>query len=271
MNYQFDVIIVGDSKAGNAAVKSIASVNKSIKIAFISRDFKVTTTRDFLSVEYIKGEVTFTDYKNRLFCCYLANGDQYYCTHLVIASGLCYAPLQIGNKVVKGVFNSINEIPKAVKNQVAIVIGNQELDVKLAIAAAKKFKYVYLCSNTIDLEISTTTKKRLETIENLLILPNTSPISIETMKDGTLISVKLDNYSEITCNAIFAITASTPEVLFVSEKLIGKNADGYLNTSNTSQSILVPKCYAIGNCASKSTKKMQASMIEAILNDFVGG
>ena len=58
MNRQFDVIIIGDSKAGNAAVKSIAGANRNIKVAFISREFKRSTTRDFLNVEYIKDEVS---------------------------------------------------------------------------------------------------------------------------------------------------------------------------------------------------------------------
>ena len=270
MNYQFDVIVVGDSKAGNAAVKSIASVNKSIKIAFISRDFKITTTRDFLSVEYIKGEVTFTDYNNRLFGCYLSDGDRYYCTHLIIASGLSYAPFIVNNKPINCVFNTMNEIPKAVKQQVAVVVGHHEAEVKLALAAAKKFKYVYLCAEAIDLDITASTRKKLEDIENLLVLTNTS-IAKANFVEESLVSVKLDNYAEVTCNAIFAITASTPEVMFISEKLISRNSDGYLVTSNVAQSLMVPKCFAVGNCTCKSTKKMQTAMIEAILNDFIGG
>ena len=71
MNTQFDVIIIGDSKAGNEALACIASANRCISVAFISREFKSTTTKDFLNVEYIKEEVVFTDYKNRLFGCYL--------------------------------------------------------------------------------------------------------------------------------------------------------------------------------------------------------
>ena len=56
MNYQYDLIIIGDSKEGNQLVKSIALANLNIKIAFISREFKSATTPDFLNVEYIKDE-----------------------------------------------------------------------------------------------------------------------------------------------------------------------------------------------------------------------
>jgi thioredoxin reductase len=267
MNRQFDIIIVGDSKAGNDAIKYIASSNKSINIAFISRDFKNTTTRDFLNVEYIKGEVKFTDYNNRLFCCYLSNGDRHFCTHLIIASGQSYAPLITENNSKINVFNTTNEIPKASKQQVAVVVGDTDTDVKLALAVAKKFRYVYLCVKTTQLAITPNTRKKLESTDNLLVLHNAS-IAKVNYDEGVLVSVDLSNYTTITCNAIFAKTKATPETAFVSEKLITKNQDGYLTTTDISQSLLVPKCFAVGSCASKSTKKMQSAMIEAIANDF---
>lgn len=269
MNRQFDVIIIGDSKAGNAAVKSIAGVNRNIKVAFISREFKRSTTRDFLNVEYIKDEVSYTDYNRGLFGCYLKSGARNYCTHLIIATGLGYAPFKVGNKVVPGVFNTANEIPKTSKQQVAVVIGYQEIDVKLALAVAKKYKYVYLCSRAMELTASKATLNKLNEINNLLVIQNVSPTKV-TFEENVLTSITLDNYSKITCNAIFAVTAATPETEFISEKLISKE-NGYLKTTSNAQSLLVPKCFAVGTCVSKSTKKMQTAMIEAVLGDFNGG
>ena len=266
MNRQFDVIVIGDSKAGNEAVKNIAAVNRAIKIAFISREFKSSTTRDFLNVEYIKDEVTFTDYKNRLFGCYLKSGIRHYCTHLIIASGLGYAPFMIGNKMIPGVLNTATEIPKAAKQQVAVVVGNGDADTKLALAVAKKYKYVYLCTKNMELEVAESTSKKLAKAENILVMPNVS-LTKTTFEEDALVSVNLDNYSKITCNAIFVKTEATPETSFVTEKLISKEND-YLKTSNIAQSMLVPKCFAVGSCAAKSTKKMQAAMVEAILSDF---
>lgn len=269
MNRQFDVIIIGDSKAGNSAVKSIASANRKIKVAFISRDFKESTTRDFLNVEYIRDEVNYLDYNRGLFGCYLKSGTRHYCTHLIIATGLSYSPFKVGNKVIPGVFNTIAEIPKAARQQVAIVVGNSNADVKLALAVAKKYKYVYLCSNTIELSITDAIRKKLADAENILTLQNAS-IAKTAFEEGALISVTLDNYTKITCNSIFAITESTPETEFIPEKFISKE-NGYLKTSDIAQSTLVPKCFAVGNCTSKSTAKMQAAMVETVLNDFAGG
>jgi thioredoxin reductase len=269
MNRQFDVIVIGDSKAGNEAVKNIAGANRKIKVAFISREFKSSTTRDFLNVEYIKDEVSYTDYNRGLFGCYLKSGARHYCTHLVIATGLGYAPFKAGNKIVPRVFNTVNEIPKASKQQVAIVVGSQEADVKLALAVAKKYKYVYLCTEAVELDVPVSIKKKLAIAENILTIPNAS-IAKAVFEENVLVSVTLDNYAKITCNAIFATTAATPETEFISDKLISKE-NHYLKTTSAAQSLLVPKCFAVGTCACKSTKKMQVAMVDAILSDFKGG
>ena len=57
MNYQVDVMIIGDSKVGHEILDNIASNKRTIKVAFISNVFKSTTTRDYLNVEYFKDEV----------------------------------------------------------------------------------------------------------------------------------------------------------------------------------------------------------------------
>ena len=80
--------------------------------------------------------------------------------------------------------------------------------------------------------------------------------------------MELDNYSTVTCSAIYIKTATVPETSFVSDKLILKNEEQYLDTKNNLESSLVPKCFAVGNCAKKSTKKMISNMYETILNDF---
>jgi thioredoxin reductase len=267
MNYRVDIIVIGDSKDGNEMVKKIASSNPAIKMAFISREFKSTTTRDYLNVEYLKDEVILTDYKNRLFGCYLKNGDRVYGTHLIIATGLCYKPLMINNKHIPCVYNNVDDIPKAAKNQPAIVIGQQNSDVKFALAVAKKYKQVYLCTEKIAIDnITPANAEKLSSTENIVVLPNTT-ITKFTSKDGALQTVELSNYSTVTCSAIYVKTAARPEVDFVSDKLVSKE-NGYLKTTNIGQSSLVPKCFAVGNCAAKSTKKMKQLIIDVVLNDF---
>ena len=267
MNYQTDVIIIGDSKEGYDVIKKLATEKPFIKIAFISRTFKSTALREFLNVEYIKDEVVFTDYKNRLFGCYLKSGDRFYCTHLIVASGISYTPLIIEGKQIPGVFNEATNINKTAKTLQAVVIGQNDADVKLALAVAKKYKHVYLCTKSINLDITEACRKKLLNTENIVVLPNASIVKANTV-EGVLKTVELDNYSTLTCSAIFVKTETTPETTFISDKLINKSLDGYLITTEDLESTLVPKCFAIGNCAQKSTKKMLGSMIEKILEDF---
>lgn len=270
MNSQVDIIVIGDSCDGREIVKKLASTRPSIKMAFISREFKNATTHDYLNVEYIKDEVIFTDYKNRLFGVYLKGGVRLYCTHLIIASGLVYEPLNINHKQIPNVYNNVDDIPKSAKNQPAVVIGNRNSDVKLALSVAKKYKQVYLCTKSFVIkDITPANKKKLAEVKNIAVLPNTSVVKFHAI-DGALQTVELDSYSTITCSAIFVKTTAKPETAFVSN-IIGKDANGFLVTSNHAQSLLVPKCFAVGNCAGKSTQKMKAAMIETILNDFNGG
>ena len=80
----------------------------------------------------------------------------------------------------------------------------------------------------------------------------------------------MDNYSTLTCSAIFVKTKASPETGFIPNNLISRDIDGYLVTSKQLESTLVPKCFATGNCVRKSTKKMNLDMVDAILADFGG-
>lgn len=274
MNYQYDLIIIGDSKEGNQLVKSIASANLNIKIAFISREFKSATTPDFLNVEYIKDEVTFTDYKNRLFGCYLKNGSRLYATHLVFAVGQKYAPLIVNNKKIPNVFNTVVDIHKEAKQLPAIVLVRNEADVALVFDVAKRYKYVYVCLEEFSGKLSEAVNRKLllKQTANIVVLPNTH-INKVSNYDEALIKVELDNYSTVLCAAIFVKTEASPDTSCVPVRaaLIKANAAGYLEVDNKLESTLVPKCFAIGNCcAQKCTKKMVNSLIETILIDFGG-
>lgn len=268
MNYQVDIIIIGDSKTGHEILDKLASNKPTTKLAFISQAFKSTTTHDYLNVEYFRDEVTFTDYKNRLFGCYLKNGNRVYGTHLIIASGLSYEPLMLNNKQAVGVFNNTDDIPKIAKNQPAVVLCDQNSDVKFALDVAKKYKQVYLCTKGIAIEgLTEANAKKLDKTENLIVLPNTSLIKTIS-REGTLFKVELNNYTTLNCSAIYAKTTATPATEFVSDRLIQKVEHGYLITTENAESTLVPKCFAAGNCVKKYTQKMEQLLVETVLKDF---
>jgi thioredoxin reductase len=263
-----DVIIIGDSRSGHEILDKLAANRPTVKFAFVSQAFKSTTTHDYLNVEYFRNEVVLVDYKNRLFGCYLKNGNRIYSTHLIIAAGLNYSPLMLNNKPAVGVFNTVDDIPKTAKNQPAVVICNQNSDVKFALDVAKKYKQVYLCTKDFSIEsITSANAKKLEEAKNIVILPNTSLLKA-LAKDGVLNKVELNNYATLNCSAIYVKTDATPAVQFIPDNLIQKDEAGYLITNERAESTLVPKCFAIGNCAKKFTKAMEQSLVEAILSDF---
>lgn len=273
MNCQYDLIVIGDSKEGNQLVKSIATANLNIKIAFISREFKTATTPDFLNVEYLKDEVAITDYKNRLFGCYLKSGGRLYATHLVFAVGQKYAPLTVNNKKVPNVFNTTADIPKEAKKLPAVVLVNKEADINMAFEVAKKYKYVYLCLDEFTGKVSEAVHRKLllKQSSNIVVLPNTH-IKKVSAYDETLINVELDNYSTVLCAAIYVKTDVSPDTSCVPARagLIKANEVGYFETTDKLESTLVPKCFAVGSCTQKCTKKMMNSLVETILADFGG-
>ena len=273
MNYQYDLIIIGDSKEGNQLLKNIASNNLNIKIAFISKEFKSTTTPDFLNVEYIKDEVVLTDYKNRLFGCYLKSGCRLYTTHLIFAVGQKYAPFMLNNKKVLNVFNTTTDIPKDAKKVPAVVLVQTEADVTMAFEVAKKYKYTYLCLKEFSGKVSEAVNKKLlkKQSSNIVVLPNTH-IKKVTAYDETLVNVELDNYSTVLCAAIYVKTEASPDTACISARagLIKTDEAGYLETNDRLESTLVPKCFAVGSCTQKCTNKMMNSLAESILTDFGG-
>ena len=273
MNCQYDIIIIGDSKEGNQLIKSIAAVNINIKLAFVSREFKTATTPDFLNVEYIKDEVVLTDYKNRLFGCYLKSGPRLYATHIIFAVGQKYAPFTVNNKLVPNVFHTIVDVPKEAKKLPAIVVAYTEADIKFAFDVAKKYKYVYICLDEFGSWMSEALRKKLllKQAANIVVLPNTHINKVSTY-DENLVTVTLDNYSTVTCAAIYVKTEASPDTSCISARsgLIRANEAGYLVTTDTLESTLVPKCFAVGTCTQKCTKKMMDALIESILIDFGG-
>jgi thioredoxin reductase len=269
MNILADIVIIGDSDSGHNLLDTFAKHPSRPKVAFISKKFKSTTTNDYAHVQYFGSEVNYIGYRQRLFCCYLKNGDNIFSTHLIIASGLNYAPLMLGDKQVPCVFNALDETPKHSKEQPALVLCNRDSDAKFAIEVAKKYKQVYLCTSAIEIAkiVNAATVKKLARAENIAVLPNTSIVDVVTDRQGNLLKVVLDNYSEITCAAIYAKTDSKPALDFVPKKIVDK-ADGLPVVNESCESTLVPCCFVVGTCLPKYTKAMEQKMIDKILKDF---
>lgn len=269
MNFRVDIIVVGDSKSGHDILDRVASSHAKPKIAFISKVFKNNTTHDYSNVKYVRDEVVYASYRHRLFCCYTKNGDNIFSTHLIIASGLDYEPLVINNEQVPCI-HTVDNITTSAKNQSAFFIYKQETDIKFALEVAKRHKKVYLSTKELDLSknISAANAKKLNKIENLIILPNTNVKKIVFDKDNTPKKIELDNYSEVDCSIIYVKTTCKPALEFVPKKLIERDEKNYPVLTENCESTLVPKCFVVGTCLKKYTKAMEQKLIDIVLKDF---
>lgn len=267
MNYKFDIIIIGDSLAGYKCLKKLAENNSKIKIAYISRDFKERATKNFINVTYIKNEVLLVDYKNRLFGCYLDNNSRCFSTHLIIASGLAYEPFKVSGKIVPNVHNTVDEVPKYSKLLPAVVLCETETDIKFAINIAKKYKCVYACLKDFSIKTTPMVQRQLAMLDNLLIMPNSTIIRFFT-KDGKLSKVELSTFSQVICSDIYVKTKALPETYFIPNNIFNKDKNNLLIVDESLQSTLVPKSFAIGNCAIRYNVKALQNMINKILQDF---
>ena len=269
MNFRVDIMIVGDSTTGHGILDKLASSNSALKLAFISRAFKSTTTHDYVNVNYFKDEVMYVSYRHRLFCCYLKNGNNIFSTHLILSTGLNYEPLIINNTVVPCVYNSADVLQKTAKDLPALVIFNQKSDINFALEVAQKYKQVYLCTTELIIteSLSAAASKKLAKTENIVVLPNTSIKNVISDKNGILQKVELDNYSTVNCAAIYVKTSAKPAIEFIPRKLLSRQ-ENYPVVTEKCESTLVPRCFTVGSCLKKYTKAMEQKLVETILKDF---
>lgn len=268
MNFRVDVIIIGNSKASYNILNKIAS-KQSIELAFINTQSNNSTTCDYKNVHCFNSKVKYVSYKHRLFSCYMENGDNVFGTHLIVAPESIYEPVIINNKIIPNTFSSIDNVPSHAKDQTALVICCQDSDAKMAISVAKKYNLVYLCINTTDLIdcVSAGSAAKLNKLKNLMVIPNTSVKDVVLDENLAIQKIKLDNYTELECAAIFTSTASKPAIDFMPTNILPRE-NGYPVVSSACESTVVPSCFVAGDCLKKYTKTMEQKIIESIMKDF---
>ena len=112
---------------------------------------------------------------------------------------------------------------------------------KLALSLAKKFKYVYLGTKSLDLPFGAKLNKKIENTLNILHLPNCNIVACKNDKAGNLAEVQLDTYSTIKCNALvmslyFCILFhESTTTLFEYKFIVGSvdNKNGHMSPSHS--------------------------------------
>ena len=125
------------------------------------------------------------------------------------------APLKVKNKTLSEVYNKITDAPKAGPESQAVVIGHDDAAVKLAIAAAKKYMYVYLCAESLKLNCKEELKEKFSKVKNIALLPGCKITNFSTDKEGNLKDITLDTYATVRCNVIFMLGKSEPDLSYI--------------------------------------------------------
>jgi len=259
-NKFYDVVIIGASAEGITTAEKL-SATTSKNIALVSKNFNNVTKRDNIEkVEKIVGEVVFSSYNHGLIGLTLKDRSMVFCKDVVIATGSKPAKMQLKNS---GIYYKLSDIEKTSKLRQAIVVGGDEYAVTTAIAASKKFKYIYLCNSKFSLDCDDKHKEKLNNVANIVYLPSCNVIGCKNDKDGNLVEVKLDTYDTIRCSAIVACVGRTPEVCGFSKKMIDIDPDGLLNNDSHGR-MLIPGVYAIGECAKHNSKQTLNRVVETI-------
>jgi thioredoxin reductase len=249
-NQLYDIIVIGASEDGIKFCKQILDKTVDVKIALVSRSFNYPL--DFTDLDIINKEVIFSSYNRGLIGLTLADKSTLFCKNIIIATGT--KPVRSSLKNCNIQYNLNKVVPS--KSSPAVVFGNDDLAASYAIALSKKFKYVYLCTNILELSCSSKYIKKIENIANIVHLPNCNIIGCKNDKEGKLVEVQLDTYSSIRCTALIMSLGRTPDNPGLSKRMIETDSEGYIKIHPTNETTIIPTIYAIGSCVKDSKTKL---------------
>ena len=260
MNQLYDVIIIGASEEGISFCDQLLKKTTGLKVALVSRNFNRPV--DFEGVTKVTGEVIFSSYNRGMIGLTLANRTQLFGVNVVVAVGTKPIKSSLKNNNIRYNLAGL----KASKSTPAVVVGNDNLAVNYALTLSKKFKYVYLCSNTVELQCDSKYLKKLENIANIVHLPNCNIIGCKNDKDGNLTEVQLDTYSSIRCTALVMSLGRAPDNSGLSKRMIETDEKGYIITKGFNTTTIVPRIYAIGTCTRSSTKNRLGPVVNHLID-----
>ena len=252
-NKIFDVIIVGASYEGIALCEYLAAKNSALKIALVSSNFSNCKPRQTLdTIVKIEHTVIYSSYVHGLIGFELDDSSKIFGLNAIIATGS--KPIKLDFDCEQ-IYYKTADVKRATKNNQAVIIGDSAKAIHAAFWAAKKFKYVYLCSPAFTLDGSREELLKLQSTENIVHLPNCYITECKKNRYGNLSEVTLSTYDTIRCNSIIAITDRLPDVPQLNPVMIKKDSEGYIEVNHLGETPIVPKLFALGACTKYNSKR----------------
>lgn len=260
MSQLYDVIVIGASEEGISFCEQLLAKTIGLKVALVSRNFNRPI--EIAGLTKITGEVIFSSYNRGMIGLTLHDRTQVFGVNVIIAVGTKPVKSNLKNSNIR--YNLLDI--KASKNSPVVVAGNDTLAVTYALTLSKKFKYVYLCSNSIELACEARYLKKLENTANIVHLPNCNVIGCKNDKNGNLAEVQLDTYSSIRCTALVMSLGRTPDNSGLSKRMIETDVNGYIVTKGFNVTTIVPTIYAIGACTKNGTKTRLVPIVNHLID-----
>lgn len=262
-NKLYDVIILGASSQGLTLAELIED---SCSTALVSSNFTHKTKKQCLVyTDLIQGTAVYLSYMRGLFVLSLENREKVVGKNLVIATGTKPKKSALRNQNIK---YNISEITEKNKIAQAVVYGHDELAVQYSISLAKLFKYVYLCSDTFELDCSKKAQKQLNELVNVVHLPGCTVVSCKNDNKGQLVEITLDTYDTIKTSNLVMSIGRQPDLPSFLAQYIKVDSEGYVITKEYLESTLVPKVYAIGGLHKKPTKKSLTALANKLKEEI---
>lgn len=263
LNQLYDIIVIGASVDGLSFCEQLLKKVSNIKVALVSKHFNLQTSKYSLEgIIKIEQEVIFSSFNRGLIGITLADKSTLFCKNVVIAVGT--KPVKTSLKNCNIQYN-LNDI-KISKTTPAVVFGNDNIAAKYAIEMSKKFKYIYLCTSSFELDCESKYIKKIENIANIVHLPNCNIIGCKNDKDGNLVEVQLDTYSSIKCSTIVMSLGRLPDNSGLSKRMIDVDSNGFIKVKENNETTKVPNIFAIGDCIPVKNTRAISNVINTIIS-----
>lgn len=259
----YKVIILGGDPSGLALAEQLSQAK--LPTALVSTNLVYKTSQDLTNIDIVEKQGIFLSFTHGLFGITLADRTSIFGESLVIATGT--KPIKASLKNHNIIYKP-SDIKGKYKHLPAVVFGNNDFAVEAALDFAKRFRYVYLCSDSFELACSKRLAKKIANTANIVHLPNSGLLSCKNDKSGQLSEIILQTYDSIKSSVLLISNGRLPDVPQFLKRYIKVNAAGYAEVKSNKESTLVPGVYAIGGVLEKSSKKDINNLAQGLVAKF---
>jgi len=267
MAHIYETIIIGATPEGLDLAEQLSGEGR--KTIIISSHFRYRTSKHKLEgVEQLEATAVFLSFSHGLF------GVNVETTTSKGAVFGCNVVFATGTKPIKSSLKNSNIVYKAIdligkhKSEPVVIYGNNDTAVSYALDLAKRYCYVYLCTPDFELGNNKRLAKKINETANIVHLQGCNITGCKNDKEGKLVEVSLDTYTNITTKALVVALDRSPDIPSWTKRYLSVLPNGIADVTVNCESTLVPGVYAIGALSDKSAKKDIKKLATTLLTKF---